>query len=63
MGSWDVPGQCDIRAMTYVINAHLRRHATYHSWFEYNDRKEHRPAHAQRTPVIFSLSCPNRMVC
>jgi hypothetical protein len=37
MGSWDVPGRCDIRAMTYVINAHLRRHATYHSWFEYND--------------------------
>ncbi|MDD4868672.1 MAG: condensation domain-containing protein [Mycobacterium sp.] len=37
MGSWDVPGRCDIRAMTYVINAHLRRHATYHSWFEYHD--------------------------
>ncbi len=39
MGSWDVPGRCDIRAMTYVINAHLRRHATYHSWFEYTDEK------------------------
>ena len=39
MGSWDVPGRCDIRAMTYVINAHLRRHATYHSWFEYQDAK------------------------
>ena len=39
MGSWDVPGHCDIRAMTYVINAHLRRHATYHSWFEYQDAK------------------------
>lgn len=37
MGSWEVPGRCDIRAMTYVINAHLRRHATYHSWFEYKD--------------------------
>ena len=36
MGSWDVPGRCDIRAMTYVINAHLRRHETYRSWFEYN---------------------------
>jgi len=23
--------------MTYVINAHLRRHQTYRSWFEYND--------------------------
>ena len=39
MGSWDVPGRCDIRAMTYVINAHLRRHTTYHSWFEYRDAK------------------------
>ena len=32
-----VAGRCDIRAMTYVINAHLRRHQTYRSWFEYND--------------------------
>lgn len=40
MGSWDLPGRCDIRAMTYVINAHLRRHATYHSWFGYNDAKQ-----------------------
>ncbi|WP_156687032.1 condensation domain-containing protein [Mycobacterium sp. Marseille-P9652] len=39
MGSWDVPGKCDIRAMTYLINAHLRRQATYHSWFEYRDEK------------------------
>ena len=39
MGSWDVPGRCDIRAMTFVINSHLRRHATYHSWFEYKDEK------------------------
>lgn len=39
MGSWDVPGKCDIRAMTYLINAHLRRQATYHSWFEYKDEK------------------------
>jgi len=39
MGSWDVPGRCDIRAMNYVINAHLRRHATYHSWFEYREAK------------------------
>lgn len=34
---WDVPGRCDIGAMTYVINAHLRRHDTYRSWFEYHD--------------------------
>jgi mycolipenoyl-CoA---2-(long-chain-fatty acyl)-trehalose mycolipenoyltransferase / long-chain-acyl-CoA---trehalose acyltransferase len=33
--SSDQPGQCDIRAANYVINAHLRRHDTYRSWFEY----------------------------
>jgi hypothetical protein len=38
-GCWDMPGRCDVRAMTYVINAHLQRHATYHSWFEYKDAK------------------------
>lgn len=32
---WDVPGQCDVRAMTHVINAYLRRHDTFHSWFEF----------------------------
>jgi hypothetical protein len=40
IGSWDIPGSCDIRALTYVINAHLRRHTTYHSWFEYNGAKD-----------------------
>jgi mycolipenoyl-CoA---2-(long-chain-fatty acyl)-trehalose mycolipenoyltransferase / long-chain-acyl-CoA---trehalose acyltransferase len=35
--SWDIAGQCDIRVMTYVINAHLRRHDTYRSWFEFTD--------------------------
>jgi hypothetical protein len=37
IGSFDMPGQCDIRVLTYVINAHLRRHDTYHSWFEFTD--------------------------
>ncbi len=35
--SWDEPGRCDVRAMNYVINSHLRRHDTYRSWFEYED--------------------------
>jgi 2-O-sulfo trehalose long-chain-acyltransferase len=39
MGSWEIPGQCDIRTMTHVINTHLRRHETYRSWFEYKDAK------------------------
>jgi hypothetical protein len=34
--SCEAPGRCDIRAMSYVINAHLRRHDTYRSWFEYS---------------------------
>jgi mycolipenoyl-CoA---2-(long-chain-fatty acyl)-trehalose mycolipenoyltransferase / long-chain-acyl-CoA---trehalose acyltransferase len=32
--AWDVPGVCDIPAMTAAINAHVRRHDTYHDWFE-----------------------------
>lgn len=35
--SWNIPGRCDTRAMTYVINSYLRRHDTYHSWFEFDD--------------------------
>jgi len=38
--TWDIAGRCDIRAMTYVINAHLRRHDTYRSWFEYKDAEQ-----------------------
>ena len=41
IGSWDMPGQCDIRVLTYVINAHLRRNDTYHSWFEFTDGDRH----------------------
>ena len=37
IATWHIGGRCDIRAMTYVINAHLRRHDTYRSWFEYQD--------------------------
>ncbi len=37
VASSEVYGRCDIRAMTYVINAHLRRHDTYRSWFERQD--------------------------
>ena len=32
--SCDAPGHCDVRAMSYVINQHLRRHDTYRSRFE-----------------------------
>jgi mycolipenoyl-CoA---2-(long-chain-fatty acyl)-trehalose mycolipenoyltransferase / long-chain-acyl-CoA---trehalose acyltransferase len=55
--SSDQPGQCDIRAVTYVVNAHLRRHDTYRSWFEYTDngqiirRTLDDPAHIEFVPV------------
>ena len=57
IGSWDMPGQCDIRVLTYVINTHLRRHDTYHSWFEINDadqivrHKLRKPADINCVPV------------
>lgn len=35
--AWDLAGRCDIRAMNYALNAHLRRHDTYHSWFKRNN--------------------------
>jgi len=34
IGAWDISGVCDVPAMTYAINAHLRRHDAYRSWFE-----------------------------
>jgi mycolipenoyl-CoA---2-(long-chain-fatty acyl)-trehalose mycolipenoyltransferase / long-chain-acyl-CoA---trehalose acyltransferase len=37
IATWTLAGRCDTRAMSYVINAHLRRHDTYRSWFEYKD--------------------------
>ncbi|MGY4708719.1 condensation domain-containing protein [Mycolicibacterium sp. CBM1] len=38
--AWNMPGRCDVRAMTYVINSYLRRHDTYHSWFEFDDNDD-----------------------
>lgn len=35
--AWDIPGLCDIQAMTAAINAHVRRQDTYHSWFDFED--------------------------
>ena len=35
--AWDIPGACDIPAMTAAINAHLRRHDTYQNWFEFEN--------------------------
>jgi len=35
--TWEIPGVCDIAAMTAAINAHVRRHDTYHNWFEFEN--------------------------
>jgi mycolipenoyl-CoA---2-(long-chain-fatty acyl)-trehalose mycolipenoyltransferase / long-chain-acyl-CoA---trehalose acyltransferase len=35
--AWEIPGVCDVSAMTAAINAHLRRHDTYHNWFEFEN--------------------------
>lgn len=34
---WEEHGQCEHRLMSEVITNHLRRHDTYHSWFEKKD--------------------------
>ncbi len=33
--AWDLPGVCDIPAMTATINAHVRRNDAYHDWFRF----------------------------
>jgi mycolipenoyl-CoA---2-(long-chain-fatty acyl)-trehalose mycolipenoyltransferase / long-chain-acyl-CoA---trehalose acyltransferase len=35
--AWDIPGVCDIPAMTAAITAHVRSHDAYHDWFEFDD--------------------------
>lgn len=35
--AWDLPGKCEISAMTAAINCHVRRHDVYHDWFEFQD--------------------------
>ncbi len=52
--TWDLPGRCDVRAMSYAINAHVRRHDTYHSWFEYQDA-EHIVRHTIADPADIEL--------
>ncbi|MGD9621706.1 MAG: condensation domain-containing protein [Mycolicibacterium sp.] len=37
IASCEVPGQCDVAAMDQAVNAYLRRHDTFRSWFEQAD--------------------------
>jgi mycolipenoyl-CoA---2-(long-chain-fatty acyl)-trehalose mycolipenoyltransferase / long-chain-acyl-CoA---trehalose acyltransferase len=50
---WDEPGRCDFRAMTHVVTAHLRRHDTYHSWFE--ERGEAIVRHVMTDPAAIQM--------
>ncbi|OBH43400.1 condensation domain-containing protein [Mycobacterium mantenii] len=40
IGAWEISGVCDIDAMTYALNTHLRRHDTYHDRFAFGDNDE-----------------------
>lgn len=50
---WDEQGQCDHRVMTEVITNHLRRHDTYHSWFEKKDNAIFR--HVLKDPETIAM--------
>ncbi|MFI1920046.1 condensation domain-containing protein [Nocardia sp. NPDC020380] len=58
MISFDIPGEPDRRAMTTAVNAFLRRHDTFHSWFE-PERDDHivrhvaDPADIEFTPTEY----------
>lgn len=55
IASGEVTGRCDLRAMTYVINKHLRRHDTYRSWFEYHDA-DHIVRHTLADPADITFA-------
>jgi mycolipenoyl-CoA---2-(long-chain-fatty acyl)-trehalose mycolipenoyltransferase / long-chain-acyl-CoA---trehalose acyltransferase len=52
----DVPGRCDIRAMSYVINTRLHCHDMYRSWFEYTDARRIVRRTSRDPPGYLSLS-------
>ena len=53
----EVPGQCDLAAMDNAVNAYLRRHDTFRSWFDHTEAGEFvrhtisDPADMEFTPV------------
>ncbi len=53
----EVPGQCDISAMNHAVNAYLRRHDTFRSWFDHTGDGEFvrhtisDPADIEFTPI------------
>lgn len=63
--AWDIPGVCDIPAMTAAINAHVRGQDTYHSWFEFEEGAIVRrlitdPEVIDFAPVSFGRTSPDQ---
>jgi hypothetical protein len=50
--TWDLPGCCDMQLMTEVIQRHLRRQDTYHSWFSFDSRDQVVRRHLEDTSLI-----------
>jgi mycolipenoyl-CoA---2-(long-chain-fatty acyl)-trehalose mycolipenoyltransferase / long-chain-acyl-CoA---trehalose acyltransferase len=63
--AWDVPGTCDIDAMTAAINTHVRGQDTYHSWFEFENgviaRRVVEPEAIDLAPVSFGHMNPDQV--
>ncbi|WP_101948989.1 condensation domain-containing protein [Mycobacterium sp. 3519A] len=64
--AWDIPGVCDIALMTEAINAHLRRHDTYHSTFEVENGNIYRrviddPSEIDFVPASFGVMEPEQI--
>lgn len=64
--AWDIPGACDIEAMTATINAHVRRQDTYHSWFEFDNgifvrREIENPEDIEFVPVVLGEMTPDQV--
>ncbi|MGV0047217.1 condensation domain-containing protein [Mycobacterium colombiense] len=64
--AWDIPGTCDIEAMTATINAHVRRQDTYHFWFEFDNgmfmrREIENPEDIDFVPVALGEMTPEQV--
>ncbi len=64
--AWNIPGICDIDAMTATINAHVRRQDTYHQWFEFDNgifvrREIANPEDIDFVPVALGEMTPDQV--
>ncbi len=62
IGVWEIMGVCDIDAMTEAVNAHVRRHDTYHDRFGFGEKDEiHRYAIADPEAITLAPTDHGRM--